>query len=173
MYIISSPRKGGNSDLLADQFIKGAEESDNNVEKLYLVDKEIQFCNGCLKCSITKECEIKDDVDEILDKMIDADVIVLSTPVYFFSMNARSKALIDRITPKYDSIKNKEFYYVATALINDEKYLKNTFRPLRAFTDCLPGSVPRDKIAACGVTGPGDVLDKPIMDEIYELGNNV
>ncbi len=173
LYIISSPRKGGNSDLLADQFIKGAEESGNTVDKLYLVDKNMGYCRGCMGCVKNGECIIDDDVSKILDRMIASDVIVLSTPVYFFSMNSIMKTLIDRTITRYDEITNKEFYYIVTASIEDEKYLKNTFRPLRAFTDCLPGSIPKDKIAATGITEKGAVLNSPVYDEIYEIGKNV
>ena len=89
LIISSSPRRHGNSDLLCDMFAKGAEESGNNVEKIFLKDKEINYCTGCGVCNTTHRCIIKDDMAEILDEMVNADVIVLATPVYFYSMAAQ------------------------------------------------------------------------------------
>ncbi len=84
LIVSASPRKGGNSDLLCDQFIQGVLESKNQVEKIFLKDKDINYCTGCGAC-YEKEanCSQTDDMGEILEKMIEADVIVLATPVYF------------------------------------------------------------------------------------------
>ncbi|MCE4664501.1 flavodoxin family protein, partial [Clostridioides difficile] len=89
LIVSASPRKGGNSDLLCDQFIQGVLESKNQVEKIFLKDKDINYCTGCGAC-YEKEanCSQTDDMGEILEKMIGADVIVLATPVYFYTMNA-------------------------------------------------------------------------------------
>lgn len=83
----SSPRIGGNSDILCDEFIKGAEEANHSCEKIYLTKKDIKLCTGCLTCDETHSCVIDDDMREILEKMVNADVIVMATPVYFFTMS--------------------------------------------------------------------------------------
>lgn len=92
LIVSASPRKGGNSDLLCDQFIQGVLESKNQVEKIFLKDKDINYCTGCGAC-YEKEasCSQTDDMGEILEKMIGADVIVLATPVYFYTMNAANE----------------------------------------------------------------------------------
>jgi multimeric flavodoxin WrbA len=69
LIISTSPRKGGNSDTLAEEFAKGALEAGNEVEKISLADKNIQFCRGCLACQKTKRCVIRDDADAIEQKM--------------------------------------------------------------------------------------------------------
>ena len=83
LIISSSPRKEGNSDLLCDQFKMGSQEAGHHVEKIFLKDKNINYCTGCCSCFNGKSCPQKDDMPEILDKMIAADVIVMATPVYF------------------------------------------------------------------------------------------
>ena len=88
LVLSSSPRKGGNSDTLCDQFIKGAQESGNDVEKIYLRNKRINYCTGCGTCNLQKPCPQKDDAAEVIDKMVKADVIVLATPVYFYTVVA-------------------------------------------------------------------------------------
>ena len=84
LIISASPRKGGNSDTLCDRFAQGAKESGNNVEKIFIAAKNIGYCSGCGVCNSTHKCVQKDDMAEILDKMVSADVIVLATPVYFY-----------------------------------------------------------------------------------------
>ena len=90
LVLSASPRKGGNSDLLCDQFMRGAKEAGNQVEKIFLRDKRINYCIGCGACQGNGgKCVQKDDMAEVLDKMIAADVIVMATPVYFYTMNAQ------------------------------------------------------------------------------------
>ena len=108
LVLSSSPRKGGNSDTLCDQFIKGAQESGNDVEKIYLRNKRINYCTGCGTCNLQKPCPQKDDAAEVIDKMVKADVIVLATPVYFYTMSAQMKTLIDRSCARYTEISNKD-----------------------------------------------------------------
>ena len=84
LILSSSPRRGGNSDTLCDEFMRGAQEAGNQVEKIFLKDKNINYCTGCSVCSMYgKPCPQKDDANEVVEKMIAADVIVMATPVYF------------------------------------------------------------------------------------------
>ena len=88
-----SPRKGGNSDYLCEQFLKGAREAGHDVEKIFVSEKNIGYCRACYACRKTHKCIIKDDMAEILDKMIQADILVLSSLVYFYSIHAQIKTV--------------------------------------------------------------------------------
>ena len=102
LILSSSPRRGGNSDTLCDEFMRGAIESGNEAEKVFLRDKTIHYCTGCSTCSLhEKPCPQKDDAAEIIEKMVAADVIVMATPVYFYTMSAQMKTLIDRCCGLY------------------------------------------------------------------------
>lgn len=83
LIISGSPRKNGNSDILCEQFKKGAEESGNQVEKVFLRQLTINPCVACYGCRETKACIQRDDMKELLDKMVEADVLVLATPGIF------------------------------------------------------------------------------------------
>jgi multimeric flavodoxin WrbA len=84
LVVSSSPRKGGNSDVLCDQFILGAQSGGHHAEKIFLKEKNINYCTGCGTCfNGDKRCPQKDDMEDILQKMISADVIVFATPIYF------------------------------------------------------------------------------------------
>jgi multimeric flavodoxin WrbA len=105
----ASPRKGGNSDTLCDGFIKGAQNAGNAVEKIRVPERKIGYCLGCYYCKDHEgRCVLNDDMGEILQKIIDADVLVFATPVYFYSMNAQLKTLIDRTVARWTEIANKD-----------------------------------------------------------------
>ena len=114
LILSGSPRKGGNSDTLCDEFMKGAIDAGNEVEKIFVAGKNIGYCKGCYACKDTGICVIKDDMAEVLQKMLDADVIVLSSPVYFYSISAQLKAVIDRTVARWLEFRDKEFYYIMT-----------------------------------------------------------
>jgi multimeric flavodoxin WrbA len=119
--------------------MKGAEESGNTTEKIYVSDRKIGWCRGCYACQAGHICVQKDEMAEILDKMLKADVIVLSTPVYFYTMDGQIKTLIDRTLPRYTDIRNKDFYFIATAAAG-KGAMECTIDGLCGFTDCLPGA---------------------------------
>lgn len=138
LILSSSPRRGGNSDTLCDEFMRGAIESGNEVEKVFLRDKTIHYCTGCSTCSLHgKPCPQKDDAAEIIEKMVAADVIVMATPVYFYTMSAQMKTLIDRCCGLYTEMKNKEFYFIVTAAEDDRKLMERTVDTFQGFLDCL------------------------------------
>ena len=114
LILSGSPRKNGNSDMLCDAFMKGALEAGHQVERIRVAEKNIGFCRGCYGCR-SGACVLKDDMAEVLQKMIDADVIVLASPVYFYSIDAQLKALIDRTVARWLEVKDKAFYYIMTA----------------------------------------------------------
>ena len=113
LIIGGSPRKDGNSELLCKEFARGANEAGNQTEYISLADKKIGFCTACYACE-KGSCPQKDDAAGIIQKMLAADVIVLATPVYFYTMSAQLKALIDRSVMVYPKIQGKDFYYIMT-----------------------------------------------------------
>mgnify|MGYP000071356564 CR=1 FL=1 len=97
LILSGSPRKDGNSDLLCSEFMRGAQESGNEVQKIFVRSKKIVPCNACYYCrDHGGKCALNDDMSEILDAMQAADVIVMASPVYFYSIDAQMKIIIDR-----------------------------------------------------------------------------
>lgn len=174
LVLSGSPRKGGNSDLLCDAFIKGARESGNEVEKIFIRSRKIAYCNACYYCKNSGgKCAINDDMSEILDKMQAADVIVMASPVYFYSVDAQMKALIDRSVARWTQIENKEFYYIMTAAENSSTVMDCTLECFRGFAVCLDGSKEMGVICGKGVYEAGEIKNMPVMQEAYEMGKNV
>lgn len=174
LILSGSPRKSGNSDLLCDEFMRGAKESGNQVEKIFLRDKKINYCMACYYCEKSGGiCAIKDDMAEILEKIHLADVIVMASPVYFYSIDAQMKALIDRCVAQWTKIKNKEFYYIMTAAEDSETVMDCTLECFRGFAKCLDGAVEKGVIYAKGFYKAGEVKESSKMLEAYEMGKNV
>lgn len=174
LILSASPRKGGNSDLLCDQFMSGTEEAGHSVEKIFIRNKKVNYCTGCGICyGEGKYCSQKDDMPEILEKMITADVIVMSTPVYFYTMNGQMKTIIDRCCSRYTEMNNKDFYFIMTAADENKEAMERTIEEFRGFTYCLNDPNEKGIIYGTGVWHAGEVKDKPIMKEAYEMGKAV
>lgn len=174
LVLSGSPRKGGNSDLLCDEFTRGAKESGNNVTKINIASKKITPCQACYFCrGHNGECVYQDDMAEILQAMIDADVLVLASPVYFYSIDARLKAVIDRTVARWLEVKNKEFYYIMTAAEGDKSAMDTTLACFRGYAACVDGAKERGVIYGIGVYEKGEILNTSAMAEAYEMGRNV
>jgi len=94
--IVGSPRVGGNTELLVTEALKAAAAEGAETELLRLAEREIKPCDGCRSCRKTGECRINDDFKPVFEKMVQADGIILASPVYFSSATPQIKALIDR-----------------------------------------------------------------------------
>lgn len=174
LILSGSPRKGGNSDILCDEFMRGAKESGHSVEKINVAEKKIGYCRACYYCKKSGgACVIKDDMAEVLQKMIDADVIVLASPVYFYSIDAQLKAVIDRTVARWLEVKNKEFYYIMTAADDAEEAMATTLACFRGYADCVEGAVERGVIYGTGVYEKGEIRNLPAMRKAYEAGKTV
>lgn len=173
MVISSSPRRNGNSDMLCDQFIAGANEAGLNTEKIFLKDFNINYCTGCGTCFKGGKCTQKDDMALLLKKMIDADIIVMATPVYFYTMCAQMKTFIDRCCTRYTEISNKEFYFIVTAAVNSKPAMERTLEGFRGFTSCLSKPRERGIIRGIGVWNVGDIKKTDAMKEAFDMGKAV
>ena len=175
LIISSSPRKGGNSDTLCDKFAQGATEAGNSIEKIFLRDKKINYCSGCGLCNNNDytACSQNDDMEEILTKMMDADVIVFGTPVYFYTMCGQLKTLIDRCCSRYTKINNKEFYYIMTAADGSSNAMDRVIEEFRGFLYCLSSPKEIGMLIATGVWQKGDVDGTDYIEKAYNDGKTV
>ena len=175
LILSGSPRKGGNSDILCDEFMRGAIDAGNEVEKIFVAEKKISLCTGCYFCrEHGGRCAFNDDMGDILQKIIDCDVLVLSSPVYFYSISAQLKAVIDRTVARWTEIANKDLYYIVTAAEDDSDTLDTTLACFHGFAKCIDGYEEKGTLYGKGVYEKGAVLARPELVQIaYEMGESV
>jgi multimeric flavodoxin WrbA len=174
LVLSSSPRSGGNSDLLCDQFISGAVKAGHLTEKISLRNKKINYCKGCGTCfEKGKSCIQKDDMAEILEEMITADIIAMATPIYFYTMCAQMKTLIDRTCARYTQIRNKEFYFIMTSADKNKEAMERTLVEFRGFASCLEGAKEKGIIFGTGAWQPGEIKRSNAMKQAYKMGEEI
>ena len=94
--LTGSPRKNGNSAYLAEQFIKGAEEQGHEVFRFDCAFRHVEPCRACNRCGMDGPCIIDDDFLQLRPKLVEADMVVFATPMYYFGISAQMKRVIDR-----------------------------------------------------------------------------
>ena len=174
LVISASPRREGNTDLLCDEFVRGAKEAGAQVEKIFLGDYDIKFFQEADERHVGDSADVAtDDAPMIVRKMLDADIIVLASPVYFMNINGQMKTLIDRTYSHFMDLKDKEFYYITACADNAESTADFAIMGFRGFVMCLPNPTERGMIKAVGLGRKGSVKGTAFMQQAYELGKGV
>lgn len=172
--ISTSLRAGSNSDMLADKFIDGAVSVGNSVEKISLAGKNIAFCKGCLACQKLGRCVIDDDVNEIMKKVLAADVVVWATPIYYYEMSGQMKTLIDRMNAMYSlDYKFRDIYLLSTAAEDDAQTPKRAEIGLSGWIDCYPKCRLAGTLFCGGVNSPGDIKGNVKLNEAFNMGTTI
>jgi multimeric flavodoxin WrbA len=126
--IVGSPRRNGNTEILVDEVLNAAEENGAAVHKVVLSKLDIGPCRACDSCRKTGKCVQKDDMEDLVTKMKNSDVLVLGTPIYWWGPTAQFKAFLDRWYGVYDQgiFKGKETVLV----IPLEDTTESTYNPI-------------------------------------------
>ena len=169
-----SPRPNGNSCLLSNEFARGAESAGHHVEKLLVSHKKIGGCLGCNACYRNGgACVQKDDMEKVRAKMLAADVIVLASPIYFYSMTSQMKATIDRTYAFFNDLAGKTFYFLITCAATDASFTETMLASLRGFTCCDPDAKEGGCVLGIGAMDAGDVKKTDALDKAYQMGCNM
>lgn len=174
LIINSTYRKGGNSQILAEQFKKGAEEAGNTVNTINLRDIDLHFCIGCLSCLKSGKCVLNDSVNGLLPSVSSADVLVFATPVYYYSMSGQLKTFLDRLNPLYEqNNKFREVYLLTTAADTEKSAMDGTIKGIRGWIDCFENVNLSGVVYGTGADGIGSVRQTEAFNQAYEMGKNV
>lgn len=174
--VSTTPRKNGNSEILATEFMNGAKDAGNEVEMIKVRDMELKYCKGCFVCQKTNKCVIKDDFNvKMLKTLCEADVLVFATPVYYYAISGQLKTFIDRMNPLY-SVKQKihDIYLIATAAENETRTFKGVKEDIKGYIDCYDDKTLKGTLFAGGVNDVGEVKShKDYMKKAYEMGKKI
>lgn len=175
LVISSSLRNGGNSDVMADTFVKVAIKEGHNVEKISLSNKSIGFCKGCLMCQNNKPCLIKDDANEIVEKIKEAEVIIFATPIYFYEMSGQMKTLLDRTNPLFIAdYQFRDIYLFASAADSESTAMDGAIKGLEGWISCFENCTLKGVIKGLGIDHYGAINQhQDIIDQVVKLAQMI
>ena len=180
--LYGSPRKEGNTSLLLRELVKGAEEKGVKTTEVNLCDLKILPCVADYSCAETGECFIQDDMQAIYKQLDDHDCIVVAAPIFFYSVNAQTKTIIDRSQAlwarKYmlkqpSSTKGikKTGVFISVGATKGDKLFNGTLLTMKYFFDALNAEFTH-RLLFKGVDAAGEILKHPsALREAHELGN--
>lgn len=172
--LIGSPRKGGNTDILANSFIDGAKKN-HTIEVISVTNTKVSGCTGCNFCYADEShrCLQKDGMQEIYGKLALAEIIVIATPVYFYGISSQLKCIIDRLhNPIRNTFKVKKLVLLSVAadkiptVFDSVKIMYNSVLKYFSLED---GGI----VTAFGVQNKGDINNSTALKEAYELGESM
>lgn len=183
--IFGSPRQGGNSDVLLNSALKGAEAVNSSIEKIYIRDLRIAPCNSCGGCRETGVCIIDDDMQKIYPKLREADGIIVASPIYFMGVSAQLKALIDRCqafwarkyilhVPIREGGRTARGFFIATAARpHEEGLFAGAVKTIKSFFHVLDTQYAGDMLCA-GLEEKGEVDKRQeLLQKAFDAGRQL
>lgn len=174
LIVSGSPRRGGNTDFLCDEFARGAEEVGGKVDKLFLADYDLKPLSE--EGAERQHDEVKDSLAlSIVRRFLNADVVVLASPVYYMNVTDRMKIFIDNTYLLYsdERMGGKEYYYITACADPKDGTAECAFFAFRGFVGCLPSGTERGYVKATGIGRKGAVNDSQFAEQAYELGKSI
>lgn len=170
LVLTGSPRKNGNSTLLAERFMAGATEAGHSVTRFDAAHSEVHPCIACNSCGMDGPCVFRDDFETVREHIIPADMVVFATPMYYFGISAQLKAVIDRFYAINGRIHVPKR---AALLMTYANTAPSQAAPIAAHYDVLLdylGWSDAGRVIAPGVWTEGSVRDTPYPEQAYRLG---
>ena len=180
--IAGSPRRKGNTDLLLDQAVAGATNAGAEVERVILSRLKIAPCIECGRCFTTGRCAVEDDYQQLYDKTLECDGIMLASPVFFMNVSAQTKISIDRFqclwalqyvlhlpVPLPVGGERRRAIFLSTAGSSQTKFAC-TLSTVRTFLATIDAKL-LGKLCVNAVDEKGAVMERPdILKRAYDLG---
>lgn len=183
--IYGSPREAGNSDILLDEALKGAKSAGAEITTIRCCDLQISGCIECAGCDDTGECIVEDDMVSVYPRLMEADAIILASPMFFYSVTAQAKALIDRCqamwcrrlldkTPAQRRIlDNGRGYMICVGATKGANLFQGAELVAKYFYDAL-GMTYEGGVFVKKVEAKGDVMKHPeALSQAFDLGKKI
>ena len=180
--IMGSPRIKGNTDLLLDEALRGAQSQAAEVEKLVVDKLNIAPCREYYRCLKDGNCAIRDDMDDIYPKLLDADCVIVASPIFFYGLTSQVKALIDRCQAiwarKYILKQNlpesgRKGAFIAVGATRGEKLFDGSILTVKYFFKTI-GVKYVDGLLIPGVDKKGEIKEHPTaLSDAFELGRRL
>lgn len=177
--IMGSPRIRGNTDLLLDEALRGAQSEGAEVEKIIVDKLKISPCKEYNACLRDGNCVIRDDMDDIYPKLLDADVVIVASPMFFYALTSQVKALIDRcqalwarryVLKQEPPNSGRRGAFVGVGATKGEKLFDGSILTLKYFFQAI-GVQYAGELLIRGVDKKGEIKDHPTaLNDAFELG---
>jgi multimeric flavodoxin WrbA len=173
--IVGSPRLKGNTNYLVDQALAEAKTLGAETEKIVLSQHKVNPCLGHTECASFDSCRQKDDAGWILDRLCEADGVILGTPVYYYNVSAQMKAFIDRSYFLYQHGRKSQAKAVGVIVVAESLGIEDTLHTLKLFIN-EAFDVGEDRVFTVSgyAAGPGEVKNNlPLVAEARKLGRQM
>jgi len=178
--VLGSPRRGGNTEILLDETIRGAYEHGGACEKVVLRDLKIRPCLEIYQCAKAGICAIQDDMQALFGKITEAERLIIASPIFFYSVSALTKAMIDRCqslwVKKYllklpiSALPDRRGAFISVAATRGKKLFDGVRLTMRYFFDAID-VVYSDELLVRGADEKGAIRGRPeALAEAYALG---
>lgn len=172
--VSSSPRKNGNSDILAEEFARGARDAGHTVRKIDVRELDLKFCTGCFYCQNHDGCVLKDGMNALYGDVQNADALVFATPVYYYAVCGQLKTFLDRLNPLYGrNNRFKKVYLLATSAEDDRAAMDGSIKDVQGWIDCFDGVSLAGVVYGTGANEKGEIKNTPAPAEAYAMGKNL
>ena len=180
--IMGSPRIKGNTDLLLDEALKGAQSQGAEVEKLVVDKLNIGPCKEYYGCLNDGNCVIRDDMDDIYPKLLNSTGVIIAAPIFFYALGSQVKALIDRsqalwarkyVLKQAPPNSSRKGAFIAIGATTGEKLFDGSILTVQYFFKCI-GVKYSDELLIRGVDTRGEIKEHPdTLSEAFELGKRI
>ena len=180
--IMGSPRIKGNTDLLLDEALKGAQSQGAEIEKIIVDKLKIAPCREYYGCLKDGNCVIRDDMDDIYPKLLEADGVIVASPMFFYGLTSQLKALIDRCQAlwarKYVLKQNlpgsgRKGAFIAVGATKGKTLFDGSILTVKYFFEAI-GVKYVDELLVRGVDRKGEIEEHPAaLSDAFELGRRL
>jgi multimeric flavodoxin WrbA len=171
--LMGSPNRNGSTALLADSFVKGAEESGHTCNVIDVCHCDIHPCIGCVRCGYEGPCVQKDDTEMIRKELLSSDMVVFATPLYYYGMSAQLKTVVDRFCAYNSSLNSRHLKSaLLTVAWNADDW---TFDALKAHYQTLVRYInfeDQGMILGYGCGTVSMTKRRGYLEKAYQLGKN-
>lgn len=181
--VLGSPRRGGNTEILLDEAIRGARDQGAEAEKVVLADLKITPCMEIYACKKKGICPIKDDMLGLYEKLDECPRVILASPIFFYSVSATAKAFIDRCQARWarryvlgqrvSSAVERKGAFISVGATAGKRLFEGVRLTVKYFFDAIDMGY-TEELLIRGVDEKGEILKHPeYLEQAYELGKRM
>lgn len=183
MALFGSPRRGGNTDILLEEVLRGVGQKEVKIQKIYPAELNISPCQGCRKCEERGKCVISDQMQGIYSRLLTTDAIILASPIFFYGLTAQTKAFIDRcqalwarkyvLKIKSGRKTRAKGWFVAVGATRGARLFQGVALTVKYFFDAFDAEY-TGELFFSGIEKKEEILSRPAaLQQAFELGKQI